>query len=152
MSAPLPLRVYVAHPIRTYGTAYAARRLEEVASLVGQLPGVEVVDPEQAGWESDAEWRSAWPVLLHTLTAVVVFGDASGAIGLGCVRELSDAREAGLPIAALRKGGRNRAPALVRLVDLDWLQRVPVDLGRVARLVTGERLGPDALGVGRHLP
>lgn len=90
-------RVYAAHPKACYGSEYAARCL---AGLAAALPdGAHLIDPETCQWADDEEWLAAWPALLARLAGLVVFAEEDGSIGIGCVRELSDATAMSVPVA-----------------------------------------------------
>ncbi len=56
-------RVYVAHPMTSYGTDHERVCL---AALAGLLPGVELFDPSRR-YQTDAAWLRAWPRVLDTL-------------------------------------------------------------------------------------
>ena len=53
-------------------------------------------------------WQTYWPLLVPTLSGLVVFGDRDGSIGTGCIRELADAWRWDLPVALLDLEGRAR--------------------------------------------
>lgn len=90
-------RIYVAHPMASYGTEHERDCL---ASLAGLLPGADLYDP--AGrYMTDAGWLRAWPRVLASLSGLVVFGAEDGTVGTGCLRELTDAIAAYVPVAAL---------------------------------------------------
>jgi|ERR1039458_9182253 hypothetical protein len=100
-------RIYAAHPIMTYSTA---RERDCLASLRTVLPGVDLYDP--AGrYSTDAGWLRAWPRVLSTISGLVVFGTRGGVIGIGCLREIADARRLGLPVAMLDHRCRARTYA-----------------------------------------
>ena len=100
-------RVYAAHPIVTYGTA---RERDCLAALERLLRGVDIYDP--AGrYRTNKGWLRAWPRVLSTLSGLVVFGTRDGVVGLGCLREIADAREAGVPVAMLDHRCRSRTYA-----------------------------------------
>ena len=100
-------RIYCAHPIVSYGTA---RERDCLATLRGLLPDVELYDP--AGrYRTDAGWLRAWPRVLPTLSGLVVFGTRDGVVGIGCLREIADARRFGLPFAMLDHRCRARTYA-----------------------------------------
>ncbi len=90
-------RVYVAHPMVTYGTARERDCLEALARL---LPGVALYNPAPR-YSTDAEWLRAWPRMLSTVSGVVVFGTRIGVVGVGCLKEVVDAQEARIPVAML---------------------------------------------------
>jgi hypothetical protein len=130
LRAPGGPLVYAAHSKTTYGTVWAAAHVGRLRALV---PEAEVIDPECCGWDSDEDWLGAWPELLRRLSALVVFGDQLGAIGTGCLRELSDAITFGLRVAALDLG--------LGLCELAGFQLVPgASAARAARLVLGPPL------------
>ena len=107
-------RVYCAHPITTYGTAYERACFNTLAEL---LPDVELYDP--AGrYKTSTDWRRAWPRVLASLHGLVVFGTEDGTIGAGCLREITDAIVAGLPIALLDAGSL-RELVTIELVATD---------------------------------
>jgi regulator of RNase E activity RraA len=49
--------------------------------------------------------------VLSTISGLVVFGTRGGVIGIGCVREIADARRLGLPVAILDHRCRARTYA-----------------------------------------
>jgi len=101
-------RVYCAHPITTYGTAYERACFNTLAEL---LPDVELYDP--AGrYKTSAAWRRAWPRVLASLDGLVVFVAEDGTIGAGCLREITDAIVMGLPLAVLEAGSLRELVAL----------------------------------------
>ena len=128
-------RVYAAHPMTCYATGHAARCL---AGLRRLAPGVDLIDPEAAGWVSDAEWLTGWPPMLAGLDALVVFADPAGTVGVGCLREIADALAVGLGVAAYSA----RRGCLVELRGLSFV--CPPTPRRLARLRTG---APVELGV-----
>ena len=90
-------RVYLAHPVVTYGSA---RERDCLAALRVMLPGAELYDP--AGrYKSDEAWRRAWRQVLASLDGLVVFGTRSNMVGAGCLAELADARQCGVAVAML---------------------------------------------------
>jgi hypothetical protein len=100
-------RIYAAHPVVTYGTA---RERDCVAALARLLHGVDLYDP--AGrYSTDAGWLRAWPRVLPTLSGLVVFGTRDSVVGIGCLREIADARRFGLPFAMLDHRCRARTYA-----------------------------------------
>ena len=109
-------RVYVAHPQTAYGTTYGA---DQIAALAKALPHAELVDPEAARWATNADWLRDWPVILGSLSGLVVFADRAGTIGTGCLRELVDAVMVGLALAAWEPG--------VGLVELVGIELVEVE-------------------------
>ena len=96
------MRLYAAHPLTSYGTAYEARQL---TCLREHFPGADVLDPA-AMFSSNGDWLAKWPEVLGTLDALAVFADHGGHIGAGVLRELSDAIGAGLPVLALGQDGQ----------------------------------------------
>jgi len=126
-------RCYAAHPKTTYGSELARGQL---AALRTQLPGWEIVDPEEARWISDAAWLKEWPRILATLDAIAIFGESGTAmVGAGCWQEWQDGVLAGLPTLGLDDDG-----ALCTLVTL-----VPLPVGirsfsRLARMWLSHRL------------
>jgi len=121
-------RVYAAHPIVTYATA---RERDCLASLRGVLPEADLFDP--AGrYSTDAGWLRAWPRVLSTLSGFVVFGTREGVVGVGCLREIAEARGNGLPVAMLDQRCRARTYAGIVLPARARTPR------RAAVLVPGE--------------
>jgi hypothetical protein len=121
-------RIYAAHPIVTYSTV---RERDCLAALRGLLPDVDLYDP--AGrYSTDAGWLRAWPRVLASLSGLVVFGTRSGVVGVGCLREIADARRDGLPVAMLDHRCRARTCAGLALPA-----RAPTPR-RAAVLVPGE--------------
>jgi hypothetical protein len=136
-------RVYAAHPIVTYGSA---RERDCLAALRRLLPGVEIYDPAWR-YRTNEGWLRAWPRVLSTLSGLVVFGTRDGVIGLGCLREIAGARQAGLLVAMLDHRCRSRTYA-----GLSPRTRTPTPR-RAAMLVPGEPVDlrdllglPDAKG------
>ena len=113
MSATAP-RIYVCHPMTSYGTVHGAT---SVAGIAEALPGAELVNPERAQWATDADWLRAWPLILDSLSGLVVFADHAGTVGTGCLRELVDAVMAGLALAAWEP-----AVGLVELVGFELVE------------------------------
>jgi hypothetical protein len=92
--------VYLAHPVSTYGTPWAARCLEAVEQA---WPDCEVIDP--AAWfASNEEWLARWPSIVPSLSALVVVGDELGRIGVGCWLEVGDAIFWQVPVFTLTEG------------------------------------------------
>jgi hypothetical protein len=123
-------RIYVAHPLITYGTDWSAACLQCLRKL---LPNVDLIDPEDQSWSAES-WLFEWPWVLGGLSAVVVFGDGDGSVGTGCIREVTDAVFLGLPVWAF--DGR-------RLVELTGFQLLPEwrrTARRAAVLVVGRPL------------
>ena len=108
--APL---VYAAHPMTTYGTPREARALARLAELA---PYAEIIDPANR-YANNEEWRADWPRLLPLLAALIVFGDRGGAIGTGCLHELTDAWWRGIPVAMLDDQGGCRHVAGIRVLS-----------------------------------
>jgi hypothetical protein len=108
-TAPL---VNAAHPVTTYGTG---RERDFLARLAALVTPAQVVDPA-ARYRSSVDWLSDWPGLLPTLTGLVVFADADGTIGAGCLRELTDAWRLGLPTALLDDHGDLRHVSNLRIL------------------------------------
>ncbi len=63
-------RIYAAHPCSSYGTDHEAACLGYLAEL---LPEAELIDPP-GRYATDAAWLQAWPRLLRSLSALVIFG------------------------------------------------------------------------------
>ena len=121
-------RIYCAHPIVTYGTAHERDCL---AALRGLLPEADLYDP--AGrYSTSVGWLRAWPRVLSTISGLVVFGTRDGVVGVGCLREIADARRFGLPFAMLDHRCRARTYAGLVLPP-----RAPTSR-RAAVLVPGE--------------
>jgi hypothetical protein len=134
--------VYVAHPQISYGTA---RERDCLAALARILPGVDLYDP--AGrYSTDVGWLRAWPRVLSTLDALVVFGTRDGVVGVGCLREIADARGVGLPVAILDHHCRARTYA-----GLAFPTRAPTPR-RAAVLVPGEPIDlRELLGIDKEV-
>ena len=125
-------RLYVAHPIVTYGTARERHCLDALRSI---LPDVELYDP--AGrYSTNAAWRRAWPRVLKTLSGLVVFTSHDGTIGAGCMRELIDALVRNLPIAGLEEGMLHEIDAV------RFLAPRRLTACRTGRLVLGDQIDP----------
>jgi hypothetical protein len=125
------IRVYVAHPMTTYGTDWAAECIDRLGRL---LPNVELIDPERKSWSAES-WLKEWPYVLGGISALVVFADLDGTVGTGCLHEVNDALFLGLPVWAF--GGS-------RLVELRGFELVPEQhrtARRVASLLIGRQLG-----------
>lgn len=136
-------RVYAAHPLTSYASPHAATQL---AGLARALPAAELVDPESLAWTDDAAWSGAWPGLLATLDALVVFADRDGTVGAGCAQECLDALVAGLPVAAWQPG--------IGLVELVGVALLPCGLRsprRLAWLAIGPRIPPGDFPAARSL-
>ena len=100
-------------------------------------------------YSTDAAWLRAWPRVLSTVSDVVVFGTRNGVVGVGCLKEVVDAQQAGIPVAmldqrcrphkfgglALATGTRTPRRAAVLLPG------GPVDLGELFGLPTTK--GPE---------
>lgn len=122
-------RVYAAHSKVTYWTEHEAHCLDALGVI---FAGWEVFNP--AGrYRTDAGWLRAWPRLLSTLDALVLFADETGCVGVGCMREVTDAIFAGVVLYCLDADRR-----LCELVALDLLP--PLDRTRTAcaRPVAGD--------------
>lgn len=87
---------------------------DRLTVLAERFPGAEIVNPATR-YRSSAGWLRAWPRLLPTLSALVVFADGDGCIGAGCLHEIADACRVGVPVALLDDG------VLQELVSLDLL-------------------------------
>ena len=107
-----PPRIYVAHPITTYGSPHESARLRALGEL---LPGAALINPV-ASYANNSEWLQTWPRIIRTLTAVVAFGDTAGIIGPGVARELFDAIAVGIPV-----GGFNPDDGLREVTGVDLL-------------------------------
>ena len=112
----------------TDGTSHEQKCLEALEKL---LPGAELFDPSRR-FKTNAGWLRAWPRILRTLDAMVVFPADDGTIGVGCLREISDAIRCHVPVIAfdLRSG-------IVELEGLDFFLAGT----RCARRATVMRLG-----------
>jgi hypothetical protein len=113
----------------SYGTDHARSALADLATI---LSACELVDPEVRAWETDEAWLCEWPTIVRTLAGLVVFAHRDGTVGVGCVREVTDAIAAHLPVAAYGIGA-----GLVDLAGLDFLPAGE----RTARRVATVRLG-----------
>lgn len=101
-------RVYAAHSKVSYWTDHEAACLD---ALAGHFPGWEIVNP--AGrYRTDTGWLRAWPRMLSTLDALALFGDETGCIGVGCMKETTDAIFAGIPLYVLDAGHLHELAAL----------------------------------------
>jgi hypothetical protein len=108
-SAPL---VYAAHPVTTYGTD----REQDALARIGYFAApTQVIDPATR-YRSTEDWLADWPELLSTLSGLIVFADADGTIGAGCLRELTDAWRLGIPAALLDDNGDLRHVSTLRIV------------------------------------
>jgi len=123
-------RVYAAHPMTSYRTEHERACLDALAAL---LPGAEIIDPA-VRYRTNAGWLRAWPRLLSTLDALVLFADETGTVGAGCLREVVDAVAAGLVVGHLDDDRR-----LCELVALDMIPSAERTRTRAAWPVGGER-------------
>ena len=98
------MRLYCARPLTAYGTDLDRRQLARVAE---HFPEAEVLDPA-AMFASNAGWLAAWPELVGTLDLIVLWADEDGFIGAGCLREVTDAMVASVPVVTLDWKGRLR--------------------------------------------
>ena len=108
-TAPL---VYAAHPVTTYGTDRERDALDRISDLVAPA---QIVNPA-VRYRSNADWLADWPGLPPTLSGLVVFADADGTVGAGCLRELTDAWRLGIPTAFLDDHGQLRHVSALRIV------------------------------------
>jgi hypothetical protein len=115
-----------------YGTDHGQICLEGIARM---FDGCEVVDPEQIAWADDGAWTTEWPVILASLSGLVVFAFIDGTIGAGVAREIGDACDAALPIAVYDPG-----LGLVELAGIDWLPEDRMSMRRVGSLCLGARI------------
>jgi hypothetical protein len=92
--------VYAAHPITSYGTPHERAALRAIRQL---LPGARVLDPSVL-YVSPSHWLTEWPTLAPTLRLVVLFGDETGSIGAGCLREVADALCLDVAVLVLKEG------------------------------------------------
>jgi hypothetical protein len=122
-------RVYAAHPMTSYRTEHERTCLDALAAL---LPGAEIIDPA-VRYRTNAGWLRAWPRLLSTLDALVLFADETGTVGAGCLREVVDAVAAGLVVGYLDDDRR-----LCELVALDMIPSAERTRTRAAWPVAGE--------------
>nr|BAL53905.1 hypothetical protein HGMM_F11C09C13 [uncultured prokaryote] len=88
------MRVYVACPLTLYAPDHAYRRL--LARVRRLFPGAEIVSPREM-FTNTRDWLQRWPTLLSTLDALVVIPDGDR-VGLGVLREVTDALFVGIPI------------------------------------------------------
>jgi hypothetical protein len=128
-------KVYVAHPITTYGTDWAARHLARLAEL---LPGARLVDPERKAWATSEAWFAEWSSIVPDLSGLVVFGAEDRTVGAGCLQEIIDAVFVGIPIAAL--DGRR----LVELRGFEFATEGSQSAQRAATVRAGRRISPGA--------
>ena len=108
-------RIYAAHPMAAYGTDHARRALSGLAEL---LSGCELLDPEERAWETNDAWLAEWPIIVRNIVGLVVFAHQDGTVGVGCVRELTDAIAERVPVA-----GYSIEAGLVDLAGVDFLPR-----------------------------
>ena len=106
-------RLYIASPLPTYRTQRYERRL---AAIVGQFPGVEILQPRLL-FTNNAHWCTARPSLIKTLHGVVVFPDTDGTIGLGTFTEVSDAQTRGIRVWYLNNRHRFREAFDLAIID-----------------------------------
>jgi len=142
-------RVYAAHPVLSYGTAHEAACLDAIAGL---LPEAVIINP--AGrYRTSAGWLRAWPRLVRTLSAVVLFAAEDGTIGTGCLRELADAIRAEVPVAVLDDECQLRELVALELLPADSRSAlraaVVVTGGVLAIMYSSEVVGLDGRGTGK---
>jgi len=128
------VRVYAAHPVTSYGSAWAGDALDRLRAA---LPGCEVVDPETTGWDTNTEWLAGWPALLAGLDALAVFAAEDATIGAGCLHEIAGAIAAGLPVAVL-----DPDRGLAELAGVWIVPEAQRTAQRSARLLAGAPLDP----------
>ena len=92
--------VYAAHPMTSYGSQHERAALKAIRRL---LPNVRVLDPSSL-YVSPGHWLAEWPTLAPTLRLIVLFGDETGSIGAGCIREVADALCLGVAVLVLKEG------------------------------------------------
>jgi hypothetical protein len=128
-------RIYVAHPVTTYGTLHEAACLDALAEL---LPGSDLVDPATI-WTTSAQWLDAWPAMVQTLAGLVVFAAVDGSVGAGVLREVADALAFGVPSAVFEeRPGRGAVPGLFELAGVELLRPENRSPQRVGVLVPGD--------------
>lgn len=126
-------RVYVAHPMTSYGTRWEATVFAELGRL---LPHVELVDPS-VRYRSDGGWLRGWPRLLRSVAGLVVVADETGTVGTGVLREIVDTLAAGVPLAAFDPGR-----GLVELVGVELVEAGARCRAVAAWLDCGETVDP----------
>ncbi len=94
--------VYVASPLGTYHSPRYDRLLKVVRR---QFPRGRVI-PARGLFRDSNHWRSAWPILLSSISILVFFPDVCGWIGFGVWRELRDVAALGRPVFLLLDDGR----------------------------------------------
>jgi hypothetical protein len=129
-------RLYVSHPISSYGTS---RESTCLSRLEATLPEVELLNPAQL-FSSDGDWLATWPVLLETLSGIVLFPASDLSIGVGCLREVAGGLLHRLPVVAM--DGHRSLRHLLGFRLLPERTRCP---RRVATLLYGPRLDPEEL-------
>ena len=142
------MRVYAARPMTCYGTDLDRRQLARVAE---HFPGAKRVDPAEL-WSNNEEWLAAWPELVRTLDLLAVWADEAGFVGAGCLREMTDAVVARVPVVALDPKGQLRTfgglhcygmlPSRARVGEL-----VYGDVLDVAAVTVAVRIGQDMRAV-----
>src|SRR4051794_1348717 len=87
-------QVYLAYPLSVHNTPFARRRIHRARQafpLADVLPACDL-------YSSNADWLNRWPQILPTLTALCVFPDEDGWIGMGVWIEVHDALARELPV------------------------------------------------------
>ncbi len=92
----LPLDLYndVEYPVRL-SQLYAAFPVEEW----------KIIEPARTGWTPE-QWRQAWSGIRDRLTALVIWPRSEDkSIGYGCLIEIEDVQERGLPVYVITEAG-----------------------------------------------
>ena len=97
MSLKRKIRVYVAHPKVTYGSAWETTCLAAIATA---LPDAELMNPVDL-FESNEHWRRKNLIVLGEADLIVVFGDEKGWIGMGTFSEIGAAAAMGKTVLYL---------------------------------------------------
>ncbi len=122
-----PTRVYVAGSVSSYGSAFRSQVIETLRARITPVGGAVILPEEQ--WSNNAEWLSAWPEIVGTLTELVLVPDEDGSIGSGCLREVADALAIRVPVTVPDTVGRRRPWRDVTLVGV--ADPTPGCVGRV---------------------
>jgi hypothetical protein len=96
----------------SYGSELERRALRQIAT---HFPGARVIDPA-THYLSVRHWLEDWPIMVQALDAIVLFGDETGAVGAGCIREVADALCLDVTVVVLHNDGSLRELRSLRLL------------------------------------
>jgi len=121
-----PRTLYLAAPLDLFHTPAHRKAL---AAARRQFAGYRIIDPSRLRWNSE-KWLEEWPWVLPQLDVLLVLPRGDGTVGMGCWREIADARKAGLPVWALSLEAQSFRP-LQHMRRVRWPHRTLVDYARV---------------------